>query len=261
MGFEKQGALRYFSFENLNTPDITHAIFTRQGGYSSTPWQSLNVGGQLGDEPERVEANRRLAFAAVHRAPESLYDVWQVHGARVVCAAAPRPLGQPHLQADAILTDKPEVTLFMRFADCVPILLYDPVQRVVGLVHAGWKGTVLKAVTAAVEALQAVYGSRPADLMAGVGPSIGPHHYEVGSEVVTQVRDSFADQADRLLPQYNGAHHFDLWAANRLLLNQAGVEQIEVAGLCTACQLQDWYSHRAENGQTGRFAALIAVNG
>ncbi|MBN1668403.1 MAG: laccase domain-containing protein, partial [Anaerolineales bacterium] len=133
MGFQQHGALRYWTFDSLDTPGLAHAIFTRQGGHSPAPWQALNVGGQLGDTPERVEANRHLAFTALARDPASLYDVWQVHGAQVVQANAPRPPGQRHLQADAILTDQPQVTLFMRFADCVPILLYDPVRPAIGL--------------------------------------------------------------------------------------------------------------------------------
>jgi hypothetical protein len=149
----------------------------------------------------------------------------------------------------------------MRFADCVPILLYDPVQGVVGLAHAGWQGTVKGIATSAVEAMQARYGSRPVDIRAGIGPSIGVHHYAVGAEVIARVRESFGEAAASFLPETNGAVQFDLWAANRFLLEQAGVFQVEVAGLCTACHPQDWFSHRAQNGRTGRFGALIALNG
>ena len=260
MAFQHHGALRYYVFDRLQVPEITHAIFTRQGGVSPSPWEGLNFGGLVGDDIQRVEANRQRAFQALNRAPQSLYDVWQVHSADVVCATKPRPLDQPHTKADAILTDRPDVTLLMRFADCVPILLYDPNQRVIGLVHAGWQGTVRKVIQAAVERMQTQYGCHPADLYAGIGPSIGPHHYQVGPEVVAQVQDAFGLDAASLLPTYQGASHFDLWTANRLLLERAGVEQIEVAGLCTACHLEDWYSHRAEQGQTGRFGALIALN-
>jgi hypothetical protein len=104
------------------------------------------------------------------------------------------------------------------------------------------------------------YGSNPADVQAAIGPSIGPERYEVGEEVVAQVREAFGEDASALLPDYNGSPHFDLWAANRVVLEKAGVGEIAVAEICTAANLQDWYSHRGEDGKTGRFGALIALN-
>jgi copper oxidase (laccase) domain-containing protein len=107
--------------------------------------------------------------------------------------------------------------------------------------------------------MQAAFGSRPADIIAGVGPAIGPDHYEVGADVIARVRESFDAEAEALLPSHGDRTHFDLWAANRLLLEQAGVAHVEIAGVCTACHTHDWYSHRAEKGRTGRFGALIAL--
>lgn len=259
--FHQSGGIRYFTFDNLNLPGLVHGVFTRHGGVSAPPWDSLNMGGYLGDPLENTYRNRVLAFRALGRDPESVFDVWQVHSAEVICSDAPRPKGGTHQKADAILTDNPAITLFMRFADCVPVLLYDPVRRVVGLAHAGWQGTVKRVVTAAVERMTAEYGTSPADIRAGIGPSIAAHHYEVGPEVVRRVRESFGEAADALLPSFNGSTHFDLWAANRLLLEQAGAREIEISGLCTACHTEDWYSHRAEKGLTGRFGALIALDG
>jgi YfiH family protein len=147
----------------------------------------------------------------------------------------------------------------MRFADCVPILLYDPENSVVGIVHAGWQGTVKKIVQATVQKMVENYGSEPVEIRAVIGPSISAHHYEVGPEVVHQVHDAFGKTAEHLLPSQNGSPHFDLWRANQHLLEQAGVEKIEISGLCTACLPDDWYSHRGEAGKTGRFGALIAL--
>ena len=254
--------IRYFTFDQLSDVRIPHAVFTRRGGVSPHPWESLNVGGLVGDDPSRVLENRRRSFRAVGRNIETMYDVWQVHGNEVVCADSPRPLNVPHREADAILTDCVGVTLFMRFADCVPILLYDPQRRVVGLAHAGWMGTVKRTTRAAVVAMQEKYHSRPGDILAAIGPSIGMHHYEVGPEVVEQVRDTFGVDANTLLVSPNGNKdrvQFDLWEANRLILEQCGVRQVEVAGVCTACQTQDWYSHRGEKGHTGRFGVLIGL--
>jgi hypothetical protein len=193
-----------------------------------------------------------------------MYDVWQVHSSEVVVAHAPRPPEQAHLRADAILTDRPGVTLFMRFADCVPILLYDPHRRAIGLVHAGWLGTVNQVAVLAVQAMRAAYHCEPGDIIAAIGPSIGAHHYEVGQEVVDQARAAFGQDASGLLQPCQSCGsgvQFDLWAANQLVLQRAGVKQIEIAGLCTACDLQTWFSHRGEKGKTGRFGALLALAG
>jgi polyphenol oxidase len=259
MPFHQPDSIRFLTFDSFEGAGIIHAVFTRQGGVSPQPWASLNVGGLLGDDPERVKMNRVISFQALGKASESVYDVWQVHGTEVICTDAPRLASNPHLKADAIFTDRPDVTLFMRFADCVPILLYDPIRRVVGVVHAGWLGTVKGAVTKAVEAIEARYGSEPANILAAIGPSICCEHYAVGEEVVHQVQTAFGEQMPQLTPVFSGRHHFDLWQANRLLLEQAGVRQIELAGICTACNPQDWYSHRGEKGRTGRFGVLIAL--
>jgi polyphenol oxidase len=259
MPFIQSSGTRYFTFESFQRQDIVSGIFTRLGGVSPSPWASLNMGGTVGDDPQRVQENRRRAFETLNRPFESNYDVWQVHSADVVCTDAPRLPDVPHLKADVILTDKPEVTLLMRFADCVPILLYDPQRRVVGLAHAGWLGTVRRTLKAAVEAMQSHYRCRPQDILAGIGPSIGMHHFEVGPDVVGQVQSAFGKDSSHLLHEENGRIKFDLWEANCLILRGCGVNRIEVAGICTACNLEDWFSHRGENGKAGRFGALIGL--
>ncbi len=256
MPFAETHGLRYYQFESLNT---RHAVFTRHGGASPEPWGSLNVGGTVGDDLDRVRKNRQLSFRALDRAPESIFDVWQVHSVDVVCARAPRPDGESIRQADVILTDKPEVSLFMRFADCVPILIHDPRQGVVGVAHAGWAGTLRGVAGSLVGAMKTNYNSDPADIVACIGPSIGPDHYEIGADVILQVMQKFGDDSEKVLRSINGKIHFDLWKTNRILLEQAGVQHIEVAGICTACHTDDWFSHRAEKGRTGRFGALIAL--
>lgn len=267
MPFHHSDSLRYYTFTSLDEHGLRHAVFTRQGGVSPQPWSGLNVGGTVGDDPARVAENRHRAFRALGRGPASVYDVWQVHGREVAIAGEPRHPDTPHLKADAILSDRPQVTLFMRFADCVPILLYDPRQRVIGLVHAGWQGTVQRVAAAAVVAMQSRYGSRPGEVVAAIGPSIGAHHYEVGPEVAAAVKGAFGLQAEGLLPSCDIPHdkygqyrvQFDLWKANRLVLEESGVRQIEVAAICTACHLEDWFSHRGEQGRTGRFGVLLAL--
>ncbi len=258
MPFSSNNGLRYFTFDSLPST-VVHGVFTRQGGVSPAPWHSLNVGGTVGDDRERVQENRTRSFEALGRHLDSLFDVWQVHSADVVFGEAPRPPGVDHRKADVIFTDRPEVTLYMRFADCVPILLHDPKKHVVGIAHAGWLGTVRGVSSAAVGAMRERYGSMPEDVLAAIGPSIGVDHYEIGPDVLAQVEQAFGNASGTLIETHNGKTHLDLWAANRMQLEQAGVRQIEVAGICTACHLDDWYSHRAEKGKTGRFGALIAV--
>lgn len=250
---------RYITFESFD--GVFHAAIGRRGGFSPAPWSSLNLGGMVGDEPRRVKENINQVCLALRRDPRSIYDVWQVHGNRVVCTEVPRHPEQGHLQADAILTNSPGVTLLMRFADCVPILLWDPGKNVVGLVHAGWGGTVKQVAGEAIRTMEMHYRSHPEEIRAVIGPSIAAHHYPVGGEVVNQVRAAFGEEANKLLKEKENENRveFDLWAANEMILRSAGVRQVVVSGICTACHLEDWYSHRAEAGKTGRFGVLIGL--
>ncbi len=260
MPFIEKDGLRYFQFNSF-PKTVTHGVFTRHGGVSPAPWASLNVGGSVGDDISRVAENRIRAFTALGRDPESIFDVWQVHGTRASFASESRHPGCHEDKADLIFTDRPEITLYMRFADCTPLLFVDTERNVVGLAHAGWKGTVQGVATAAVRAMQEHYGSELENIHAGIGPAIGPDHYEVGDEVIEQARTSFGADAEKLLPRVGERMHFDLWAANRLQLEKMGVTKIETAEVCTMCHMDDWFSHRGEKGKTGRFGALIALKG
>jgi polyphenol oxidase len=258
MPFYSSGDLRYFKFESLDDI-VCHGIFTRQGGVSPVPWASLNFGGTVGDNPGRVQENRNLGLEALERSAASVFDVWQVHGVTVVTATLPRLENEPHLRADAIVTKLPGLTLMMRFADCVPLLLHDPVQKLVGIIHAGWLGTVRGVVRETINLLKSGFGSDPKDLIVGIGPSIGPDHYEIGNDVIRQVEGAFGPVSKYFLTKKGGRVFFDLWAANRHHLEAAGVTKIEMSGLCTVCHNEDWYSHRAEHGKTGRFGAMIGL--
>jgi polyphenol oxidase len=261
MPFNQLDSLRYYTFDLLNQKEIVHGVFTREGGVSPVPWNSLNVGGLVGDTRENIIENRARIFKTMGREVETIFDVWQVHSRDVVCAEQPRPLDAPHQKADAIITNQPGITLFMRFADCVPVLLYDPCRKVVGLVHAGWQGTIKKIAAEAITAMTKQYQCQPEDILAGIGPSIGPDHYAVGGDVIAQVQNAFGKDAGALLLSREEKVYLDLWKANEIVLQQAGVHSIQVAGQCTACHPEVWFSHRQENGSTGRFGAVIALNG
>ena len=258
MSFHEHNELRYYSFD-IFSKSIKQAVFTRHGGVSLAPWHSLNLGGSVGDDPAHVAENRVRVFQSMGCEPASIHDVWLVHGTSIVYADAPRPLDQPSAKADIIFTDNPNVSLFMRFGDCVPILFHDPKKHVIGIAHAGWMGTVREVVQAAVEGMQSHYGCKPEDIVAGIGPSIGVDHYEVGADVISQFHEKYNKDADQILQTRNGSTYLDLWTANAIQLRNAGVEQIQISGLCTACHLDDWFSHRAEKGKTGRFGAIMAL--
>jgi polyphenol oxidase len=256
MTFRERDGLRYYTFPSFDALGIRHAVFTRWGGASRAPCATLNIGSLVGDDPAAVDENRRRMFAALGREEDSAPGIRQVHSARVTVARR-RRAGEPLTETDGLVTDGSDCTLLMRFADCVPVLLYDPVRRAAGIAHAGWKGTVAKVAARAVDSLCAEFGCRPADIRAGIGPSIGPDHYRVGDDVARAVRASFPDDVEQLLTGAEGSLRLDLWAANEAALREAGVREIECAGICTACHTEDWFSHRGENGKTGRFGALI----
>ncbi len=215
--------LAYYTFEALDVfPELVHAVTTRHGGTSTGQWTSLNLTKGTGDDPGAVEENLRRASAALGLRREDLVSPNQRHTANVRrVSGADR--GQIFAGYDILITDEPSVPLLLRYADCTPILIYEPIHHACALVHSGWRGTVQGAAQAAVAALSAEFGSRPADMVAAIGPAIGPCCYEVGEDVIDAVQAAF-DRPSTLLPiQANGRHHFDLWTANWRLLTDAGV--------------------------------------
>ncbi|MBN1313429.1 MAG: peptidoglycan editing factor PgeF [Anaerolineae bacterium] len=253
--------LVFYQFETLSDHSaINHGLFTRLGGISEAPFDTLNVGSTVGDDPARVRANReRMASAMAFSEPDTR-TTWQVHGIDVLVARRDEVPVWPPPKADAIITAEHGVPLVMRFADCVPLLFFDPINRIAGLAHAGWRGTLSGIGPVTVQAMSETYGCRPQDIIVGIGPSIGPCCYEVGTEVVAEVQEAFGDAKHLVLPSTNGGgDRLDLWAANAQALRSAGVEQIEMACICTACNTHEFYSHRAEKGRTGRFGAVLKL--
>lgn len=240
---------------------MKHGIFTRHGGESPAPWASLNLGGNVGDDPKAVRHNHEKMYATLGVRDDLACSVWQVHSADVVIANRPVSNRRWLALADGMVTDRLEIPLSMRFADCTPLLFYDPVQGVIGMAHAGWRGTVLGIGANVVHTMAESYGCKPAHIQAGIGPSIGPDHYQVGEEVVDAVRNYFGtiEGLIRRDPS-DGTAYLDLWAANQLDLERAGVNQIEVSRICTYQQNEDFFSHRAEKGRTGRFGAVMALS-
>lgn len=260
MPFYNVGSIKYYRFDALENQGLYHAVFTRHGGFSPTPWHSMNFGASVGDDLRRVLQNRETALSVLNLKPESVFDLYQVHSSKIVITDRPLSPNEPHIKADAILTNRPNVTLMMRFADCVPILLFDPVNRAIGIVHAGWIGTVDQIVKKALLGMIENYATNPIDVITTIGPSIGPDHYSIGREVLDRIHASFGEKAELLISNHDGKSHLDLWKANQAILTEVGVKKIEISGICTCCNLNDWYSHRGENGETGRFGVVFGLS-
>ena len=244
-------------FESLACyQDVTHFVTTRVGGVSLPPYDSLNLGFGARDNPERVLENRKRLADSINVPLGSFAVAKQVHGDRIaVVTESEKGRGAFNYETaldatDGMITNIPGICLMVLLADCTPILLYDPVQRVVAAVHAGWKGTAKQIGRKVIEAMSDSYGCRPEDITAGIGPSIGPCCYEVGPEVISQFGADLVD--DR--------NHLDLWEANRRQLLEAGVRSIEVAGICTKCNADRFFSERHTPG-TGRIGAGIVLAG
>ncbi len=266
MKFEKQDGVPFLQFESfLNDDRILHAVFTRQGGESPSPFDSLNLSVSVNDDHANVFSNRAKAYGTHGRRNETLVHAHLKHSA-VVTQVSHRNYGEYVGPADGIITNEPGCGLTMNYADCSPILLYDPEHQAIGLGHAGWKGAVKDLPGALMLAMEAAFGSQPSTVMAAIGPSIGPCCYQVGEPVLSAVKASFNDAESLLLPDNGGDSHqqarrlFDLPEANRRRLTTAGVKHIETAGLCTACRSDLFFSHRATGGRTGRFGALIFLS-
>jgi YfiH family protein len=237
-------------------------VTSRHGGVSAGDYATLNLSFAVGDDPGRVLENRRRAAAALGAGLTEFVFARQVHGAvaRVVTAAdrgrGATAGGEGAGDADALVTSDPGTVLAVLVADCVPIVLYDPVRHVLACVHAGWRGTVARVAGAALAAM-ATLGTRARDVVAGIGPAIGPDRYQVGAEVAEAARECFGEQAPSVItPDGTGRWLFDLWAANRLTLIEAGVQRIHLAAVPTGA---DFFSDRTAR-PCGRFAAIARLH-
>lgn len=250
-----QGGLVYYQFESFDRAGLKHGVFTRLGGVSEGCYRALNLSRSTGDSAEAVAENRRRMCAAMSARAERTITSWLVHGntVRVITEA---DLGQNDVHADAMVTDRRGIALTLRFADCLPVLFHDPTRDVIGIAHAGWLGIECGVLPATVRAMTTAYGCDPRDIRACIGPSIGPDKLEVGEDVAARIQSAVREP---VILTGNGKPRVDLWKAARSQLHEAGVAEIEVAGLCTASNTQEWFSHRAEKGKTGRFGALIEL--
>jgi YfiH family protein len=252
------------TFATLADLPVAAHISTRHGGVSPAPWRSLNFSILRGDDRDRVLENRRRLAAALDLHADDFVHCRQVHGT-AIAKVGWDDAGAFMEGCDGLITDTAGLPLSLVFADCVPLLIYDPAHCALGVVHAGWRGTVNSAATALLWALQAAYDSDPAQVRVAIGPSIGPQSYEVGPEVVA-LATARLPHPDALFTYPNGVEcnpHFDLWQANLQLLVEAGVPaaHIEVSAIDTAQHTTDFFSHRAEQGRCGLFSMVAWLQG
>lgn len=250
--------LAYYEFESMSAGQVRHALFTRLGGISKPPFDTLNLGMSVGDDPSSVAANRDSVYAALGVRGGNVATCYAVHGTRFA-VVTPRDLGKGFPGTDGLLTNVRGAILTLRFADCVPLLLHDPRRGAVALVHAGWQGTASRISELAVLVMTQAFGSDPADLVAGLGPSIGPCCYQVGAERAAEFLHLWPEGGKHIVSDESGSHRLDLWGANVRQLYDRGVRHIEIGGLCTCCRRDEFFSHRGDGGRTGRFAVGIGL--
>ncbi len=246
---------------------VEHLFTTRRGGVSSGIYESMNLSFTRGDDRTLVVENFNRIAHIFGTDTEHVVATCQKHHtnvARVTSKDGGNGITRPNQwdDMDGIITNEPGVVLGTFFADCVPLLFVDPVHRAIGACHSGWRGTVARIGEVMVRRMQEEFGTDPADLICGIGPSICADCYEVSEDVAQEFRREFAGHEDEILRAGRPGHaQLDLWAACRIGLEDAGVlrEHISTTDICTCCN-HDWmFSHRASNGQHGNFGGFIML--
>jgi len=259
--------LVYLASDVLENGAITHGFSTRKGGVSPTPWDSLNLDDRRGDDLANVQENFRRLCTALDTDVQRAVLSRQVHRSdvrRVTAVDCGKGLWQPqdYDSADALVTDVPGIPLIVFSADCNVLLLHDPVRRVIGAAHAGWRGTAAGIAAETVRVMTEDYGCDPADLRAAIGPAIGPCCFETDGDVPEAMRASaLGPEAGPYLERRGPKYHVDLAGLNRQWLLHAGVapEHIDICGLCTACRPDLFWSHRKMGEARGAQVAVICL--
>ena len=260
--------VQIFTFTTLPETGITHGVLGRTGGHSIFPNVSLNLSREVGDDVLAVTANRHTAYGQFGRTFDTLVHAGLVHGNNVVRVTGDNH-GKKVLDADGLITNEPGVGLTMNFADCTPVFLYDPTNHAIGLGHSGWRGAIADLPGEMVRQMVAEFGSDPKELIGALGPCISVAQYVVDEPVIEAVSTRFPAWVDRLLVygtdddgERVGNPKFNLALANHICLHEAGMEldSVELPGLCTAAKKDIFFSHRAEDGNTGRFGAVFTLD-
>ena len=269
-----KNSVTYLTFPGLEqTGAVRHLFTTRLGGVSEGIYASMNLSYTRGDQKEAVDENYRLIAECMECNTGDIVCSDQTHtdNIRIVTEkdkgkGVTRP--KDYTDVDALITKEKGIVLATFFADCVPLFFVDPIKKAIGLAHSGWRGTVRKIGKKTVEEMGRAFGSNPQDIHAAIGPSICQDCYEVGEDVIEEFRKSFKEASEECVQKAflyymtaPGKYQLNLWEANRLILLEAGIpkEQIEVTDLCTCCNPDFLFSHRASLGQRGNLGAFMKL--
>lgn len=251
-----------------DTGIVRHGFSTRLGGVSEGCYASLNLSFDRGDKREAVLENFRRIGEALGVRCEDMVLSRQTHTTNVrVVTDADRGKGilreRDYTDVDGLVTNVPGICLVTSYADCVPLYFLDPVKKVIGLSHSGWRGTVGKIGKKTVELMHERYGCDPGDILAAVGPSVCVDCYEVSRDVIEKFQESFEEQfwSELFYEKPNGKYQLDLWKANELIFREAGIlpDHIAVTNVCTHCNSEILYSHRASGDKRGNLCAFLAL--
>lgn len=251
--------IQLLQFENLlEYPEVKHFSTTRTGGYSTGILKGFNLGYTVGDDPKNVTKNIELLQNSIDLKESKIVFPKQTHSSNVGIVENDQNLFH---NTDALITNISGICIAIRTADCVPILLFDPKQKVVAAIHSGWKGTIQKISQKTIEIMQQQFGTKSQDIIAGIGPSIGPEVYEVGPEVAEQFHVEFGTGHIIMPIQNSDKGLLDLWKVNKIILQESGIleKNIEVAEMCTYSNPELFYSARRDGVKTGRLASGIII--
>lgn len=251
--------IKLLRFANLAKNDqVIHFSSTRVGGVSSGHLFSLNLGHTVNDNPRNVNQNLESLALAIDIKKSQIVFPKQTHSSNIGIV---KSVNEIFPDTDALITNVPGICICVRTADCTPIILYDPVQKAIAVIHSGWKGTVQRISMKTIRIMHKEFGTNPENIIAGIGPSIGPEVYEVGPELIEQFNKLFKGN-HIITPIINSEKGFlNLWEANKQILIESGIpeDNIEISGMCTFSNSELFYSARRDKNKTGRLASGIMI--
>ncbi|MGN0354085.1 MAG: peptidoglycan editing factor PgeF [Muricoprocola sp.] len=269
LNIREKGDLVWLTYPRFDQEEaIIHGFSTRLGGVSRDHLFSMNLSFSRGDAPENVVENYHRIADAIGFDPENLVFSDQTHTTNVhIVTEEDRGKGfsreRDYTNIDGLITNVPGLVLATFYADCVPLYFYDPVRKVIGLSHSGWKGTVGRMGQVTISKMSEEFGCNPGDILAAIGPSICQDCYEVSEDVIFQFQKSFQEEQWKELyyKKENGKYQLNLWKANEIILLEAGIakENLSITDLCTCCNSDFLYSHRASKGMRGNLAAFLGI--
>lgn len=258
--------LQYPLFQK--TGIVNHGVSTRLGGVSEGYCVSMNLSFTRGDDPDAVMENYRRIATATGTKIEKMVCSQQTHTTNVrICtiedAGKGVTINRDYTDVDGLITNVPGLCLVTFYADCVPLMFVDPVKKVIASSHSGWRGTVGRMGEVTIKKMESEFGCNPEDILAAVGPSICQDCYEVSEDVILEFQKSFPEEQwkDLFYKKENGKYQLNLWKANEFILLDAGIkkEHLAVTNLCTCCNPELLFSHRASQGKRGNLAVFLAL--